>query len=786
MSTKKNFKRLALAVTSALTLSFLSVLPAEANHPWANDDIYINQSSADLGPTSSTTVEIYVDDAVNTGDKARFTLSQDAGTAKAAVSWKVLDNYDGGSCWNFSANSGSYTTALEITALSSGCNMYFTLQLKTSAAVVGASYKLNVDTKPNAGAYSGTTAELFDIDIVLSADETGLLDAPLRVVSGQSNVKTTTQTSPASISATSVVAEGTDVFKLEAIGDTMYKAPYTGAYRYVRVSGTSGSTVAAKTGNFVVDGTVNSATRVYIPLNGVIDGEQIWFNAGTVGTLVVEVVDRSALYDTSPFMPAPYVPSFVETVLQTITLTIGAAPALSAQQSTSYINALHSATTGIATSKPLYTAYNFADCDGAGAGVVACDHTVLAPLTANGTTARAVIQVNLKDAAGLPLETKALPSVGASITGAGTLSISLVGDGTTTPSVGRSLSATAAPASTFYINVFSDGNGGKSTVSILVGGGVWATKTITFYSSTVTNIKATQGRFVLAAGETAGCITSVSVCDGSTVAKTVATSIVASDANGNPVPFVKYTEATSDATILTAGNTTAGYGDFAADFLGASWFQVPAVPNALAGKTATMTYTSGTLTQSLTFAIGGAAASASLSVAAGANIGEAGVFTINVKDAAGNKAYDNDHSLAISTNLQTTIASPALMVVDGKGTVPFFNPVVPGTVTLTGLIDSALPISGTWSVASSSADAATDAAMEAIDAANAATDAAQLAAEAADAATVAAEEAREAADAATAAVEELATQVATLMAALKAQITTLANTVAKIAKKVKA
>jgi hypothetical protein len=84
------------------------------------------------------------------------------------------------------------------------------------------------------------------------------------------------------------------------------------------------------------------------------------------------------------------------------------------------------------------------------------------------------------------------------------------------------------------------------------------------------------------------------------------------------------------------------------------------------------------------------------------------------------------------------------------------------------------------------AQAATDAAAEAIDAANAATDAGNLAAEAADAATVAAEEARDAADAATAAVEELATQVATLMAALQAQIKTLANTVAKIAKKVKA
>jgi hypothetical protein len=99
------------------------------------------------------------------------------------------------------------------------------------------------------------------------------------------------------------------------------------------------------------------------------------------------------------------------------------------------------------------------------------------------------------------------------------------------------------------------------------------------------------------------------------------------------------------------------------------------------------------------------------------------------------------------------------------------------SVTVKGVADTA---------SVDAAAAAADAAAEAIDAANAATDAANLAAEAADAATVAAEEARDAADAATAAVEELATQVATLMAALKAQITTLANTVAKIAKKVKA
>ena len=117
-----------------------------------------------------------------------------------------------------------------------------------------------------------------------------------------------------------------------------------------------------------------------------------------------------------------------------------------------------------------------------------------------------------------------------------------------------------------------------------------------------------------------------------------------------------------------------------------------------------------------------------------------------------------------------------------------FGATVPVTVTgSTTVNDPAITaLSTTAAAANAAAEAATDAANEAIDAANAATDAANLSAEAADAATVAAEEARDAADAATAAVEELATQVATLMAALKAQITTLANTVAKIAKKVKA
>ena len=191
--------------------------------------------------------------------------------------------------------------------------------------------------------------------------------------------------------------------------------------------------------------------------------------------------------------------------------------------------------------------------------------------------------------------------------------------------------------------------------------------------------------------------------------------------------------------------------------------------------------------------------------------------TATVKDSFGNLAdgvsvaiaYTGTSGRVVSVNGVTSSSCTTSAAVGSEGTcVIELGADVAGTGTLTVTVtggdsssnvlndgssrptrvltaSTAVTIAGT-SAAVTAAEAATDAAAEAIDAANAATDAANLAAEAADAATVAAEEARDAADAATAAVEELATQVATLMAALKAQITTLANTVAKIAKKVKA
>ena len=156
--------------------------------------------------------------------------------------------------------------------------------------------------------------------------------------------------------------------------------------------------------------------------------------------------------------------------------------------------------------------------------------------------------------------------------------------------------------------------------------------------------------------------------------------------------------------------------------------------------------------------------------------------TVGVNGAACASYTPTTYSPFKETGMETVVVT--MPTTSGVVTYEFRNSLGVAMATISATVVN--PQDALIAASTAAAEAATDAAAEAIDAANAATDASNLAAEAADAATVAAEEARDAADAATAAVEELATQVATLMAALKAQITTLANTVAKIAKKVKA
>jgi len=317
------------------------------------------------------------------------------------------------------------------------------------------------------------------------------------------------------------------------------------------------------------------------------------------------------------------------------------------------------------------------------------------------------------------------------------------------------------------------------------------------------------------AGVSGNTIETVGSCLTTAACTVTSIAVTALDANNYPVPTGALVVASSDATVVSNANVALQFVDsgasdastavYSAGTFVRHYVYTPQV--GASGKSSDVTFSivnaAGTTVTSnaAKITLGGLLASGTLTFDKKTyQPGEVAKITATGLDSAGNKAADGENLMAedlVSTLSFTAPASFAL--VDGQRVRTVFAPIASGTWTITATDANAKEYTATATVANpgaeakaasdaatAAAEAATDAASEAIDAANAATDAANLAAEAADAATVAAEEARDAADAATAAVEELATQVATLMAALKAQITTLANTVAKIAKKVKA
>jgi len=369
--------------------------------------------------------------------------------------------------------------------------------------------------------------------------------------------------------------------------------------------------------------------------------------------------------------------------------------------------------------------------------------------------------------------------------------------------------ATSAANAVSAVHIWSTGTAGTATITATSDGGVvLATKTVTFSGDATAIAVTTTTKKVIEAG----------TADGSSAAFR----ITATDAGGRNVLGVSPVIVSSNVAAISGGSCADAVGK-ATD--GVYSCDLTTVATSTSGTAATLTVripdpavTTATaalgpwLTTTYDVTMGGAVETFVLTTdKATYDPGTAMVVTATAKDDAGNTPYDGQAGPTLRANKQlggtaaaATIAMNAYY--DGVSTsqtrsaavrtmtteTTLYAPAASGAFLISGLDGQASPaeVKVTATVgddgATAAANAASDAAAEAIDAANAATDAANLAAEAADAATVAAEEARDAADAATAAVEALATEVATLMAALKAQITTLANTVAKIAKKVKA
>jgi hypothetical protein len=366
--------------------------------------------------------------------------------------------------------------------------------------------------------------------------------------------------------------------------------------------------------------------------------------------------------------------------------------------------------------------------------------------------------------------------------------------------------ATPVADSATIVRVWSTGTAGTATITVTSDAGVvLGTKTVTFHGPvTALAINRTTKKVIEA---------------GTGTASTAAFRVAATDAGGRAVTGLTVGIISSNVAAISGGSCADAVG---AVTDGIYSCDVNPVVTSTSGMASTLTartldpadldgLTYLTVTYDVT--MGGAVSTFVLTTdKATYDPGASMVVTATAKDASGNAPYDGQAGPTLRSNkaLGGTAAGTTITMnayYDGVSTsqtrsattvrtmsadLTLFAPAASGTFSISGLDGQTTPasVSVTATVgddgATAAANAASDAAAEAIDAANAATDAANLAAEAADAATVAAEEARDAADAATAAVEALATEVATLMAALKAQITTLANTVAKIAKKVKA
>jgi len=527
------------------------------------------------------------------------------------------------------------------------------------------------------------------------------------------------------------------------------------------VSGTvvsSPLTSAATAVTFAQSATTASVNAV-VTHNGVAPA-----TSGLVATSTNQIGGRYTGYITASFTPdvaGTYVIKMTSAGgpnLQSVTwtITVAAVPVVTAANSTSVIQAAGST------------------------GTFTADETVAAAkdLAALSGVSAANIKVVVNNS--VPTNLTASTPLTVYVSGPGLISITnaaVAANAAAPLTVSRAATATINAAAA-YVNVYSDGNAGKSTISIYAGTTLLATETLDFYgavASLTASVTSNLNGDLVAAGNQAGVY------------------VVAKDANGIVVPGSAVTATSSNTAIVTAAaGTTATAAQVAAGAGANPGFQTAVV----GGKygTVKLTITSSVVTTVSTtvdvVVSSATAASVAMSFDKDSYVpGELVTLTVTAKDANGLQVVDGTpvaslwSSAPVANSLLAGVANPIFGIATlskGSATATFYAPLTGGTVTVSAKDATAATaaVVASATVANANSDAI-DAANEATDAANAATDAANAAAEAADAATAAAQDAQ-------AAVAELATKVASLIAGIKAQITTLTNLVIKIQKKVRA
>ena len=271
-------------------------------------------------------------------------------------------------------------------------------------------------------------------------------------------------------------------------------------------------------------------------------------------------------------------------------------------------------------------------------------------------TQRAVAAVVVKGSTGSAFNGATL---GCEVSGPG---LCLV-DTSTAVAVGtaRASSLALTGASVGYVHVSGDGTSGTGTVTVTVTDPVTAAKTtvgtfkVTFYSSTVATLTATQVYANVGASTTHGC--AAVACQWATYSTgslgKPAVSIVAKDSSGVVIPALTLTATSSDASIL-ASSTIVAVTDPVNDYVGLGGYNasVTGAPGAVSGKTATITYsytnadTTVIKSAPITFTIGGTTIVTETLGFDKASYapGEAMVITRTAKDSAGNAVADGTAS----------------------------------------------------------------------------------------------------------------------------------------------
>jgi trimeric autotransporter adhesin len=333
---------------------------------------------------------------------------------------------------------------------------------------------------------------------------------------------------------------------------------------------------------------------------------------------------------------------------------------------------------------------------------------------------------------------------------------------TTTTAGARALSGTAG-SGTFYL--FGDGTSGAATVTVSIGSTVLATKSFTFYSSTVATLSAVVNHAIIASASKTDYVKDTGTALTTTPS---AIAVTAKDASGNVIPgSASLLASSSNTSVLTVSAPVWDSTDLV--------YYVPVTGVAKGSAVVTITNAAGTISTTATLNVAQAviatwtAAFDNTTYAAG----DSAKLLITAKDSDGNLVADGTYNnvlagaFATSQAVTSTLFGTSLKFVNGVATATFYAPYNAGTLAVsakggssTTVLSTALQLAAATTVLTASANVNAvgggDASL-ALDAANAATDAANNAYDEAQNATQAASDAL-------AAVQALAVQVKALIA----------------------